>query len=167
MSTLVSGLYLSRASAEYAVDELIKVGFERDEISLVMSDQTRRREFAMQDGPSREDPAAGSAHGGVLEEVAAQLAKVERLGGADLPVVAAGPIASALSEFDRERTGGELADALIGLGIPENEASSLDGRIRQGRILVGVLVEDDNASTSDFPRREWSRQDLEEVERLA
>jgi hypothetical protein len=166
MSTLVSGLYRSRASAEYAVDELIRVGFERDQINLVMSDQTRRREFASsKDGPSR-DPAAGPSDtttAGPLEEVVAGLVTVERLSDSS-PLVAAGPIAFALSEGDEHEA---LSEALIELGIPANEASSLDGSIRQGRILVGVYLEEDGAATSDFPRREWNREEFEEVERLA
>ena len=161
MSTLVSGLYRSRASAEYAVDELIRVGFDRDEINLVMSDQTRRREFAgRKDGPSR-DPAAGPSEG-VLDEVAAGLVTVELSDSG--PVVAAGPIAFALSEGNEHEA---LAEALVQLGIPEAEALSLDGGIRRGRILVGLYFEEDDAPASEFPRRDWSREDLEEVERLA
>lgn len=165
MSTLVSGLYRSRASAEYAVDELIRVGFERDDINLVMSDQTRRREFAgRKDGPSR-DPAAGPSDlnvARVLDEVAAGLVTVELSDSG--PVVAAGPIAFALSEGNEHEA---LAEALVELGIPEAEALSLDGGIRRGRILVGLYFEEDDAPASEFPRRDWSREDLEEVERLA
>src|SRR6185295_7158299 len=45
---LVTGLFKSKIAAESAVDALLKRGFSRDDISVLMSDATRSKEFALQ-----------------------------------------------------------------------------------------------------------------------
>ena len=47
MSKLVTAIFNSRSAAEQAVEELIKSGFAREDISLLMSETTRGREFAV------------------------------------------------------------------------------------------------------------------------
>jgi hypothetical protein len=46
--TFVTGLFKTRAAAEAAVDAIIKRGYTRDDISVLMSDSTRNKEFAAQ-----------------------------------------------------------------------------------------------------------------------
>jgi len=43
---LITGLFSNRVAAEAAVDTLIKRGYHRDDISVLMSDATRNKEFA-------------------------------------------------------------------------------------------------------------------------
>ncbi|HTO89836.1 MAG TPA: hypothetical protein VMJ70_01775 [Candidatus Sulfotelmatobacter sp.] len=165
MSTLVSSLFRSRASAEYAVVELVKAGFSPGEISLLMSDRTRRREFAgSHDAERVNELAAGEpfASAGV-----AGLGIQRPLAFADSRFVGSGPIVTALASPDPDAPSQGLADALIGLGIPEHEARSLQREIRHGRIMVGVLLDEDPMPGAEHPRREWNREELEEVERLA
>ena len=45
---LVTALFTSKVAAESAVDALLKRGFSRDDISVLMSDATRTKEFAIQ-----------------------------------------------------------------------------------------------------------------------
>jgi len=47
-ATLVTGLFKSRAAAEAAVDALLKRGYTREEVSVLMSDATRSKEFAVE-----------------------------------------------------------------------------------------------------------------------
>jgi hypothetical protein len=174
MSTLVSGLFPSRASAEQAVDELIKVGFSQDDISLLMSDRTRGREFqelrgAYGHGSSHHrngnsngnGNGDGNGHQGVLTTVAGSLDAVSSVREPGLPLVAAGPIVEALSKLNGEETRG-LTGALVDLGVPEREARFLQGEIQHGGILVGVYVHDDGGSTeSGWPRHMWSGEEFE------
>jgi len=77
MATLVSGLFRSRASAERAVEDLVHYGWARDDISLLMSDATRGREFGLSMATKAPEGAAtGATIGGVLGAVAAGLALV-------------------------------------------------------------------------------------------
>ena len=168
MSTLVSGLFPSRASAEQAVDELIKVGFSQDDISLLMSDRTRGREFhelrtTNGHGSSHYRNGNGNGHGlgGVLNTVAGSLDMVISVREPGLPLVAAGPIVEALSKLNDGEIHG-LTGALVGLGVPEREARFLQGEIQHGGILVGVYVHDDGgAAESGWPRHMWSGEEFE------
>ena len=45
---LVTGLFKNRVAAEAAVDAIMKRGYTRDDISVMMSDATRSKEFALQ-----------------------------------------------------------------------------------------------------------------------
>src|ERR687883_406845 len=45
---LVTGLFKTRVAAESAVDAIIKRGYTRDDISVLMSDATKSKEFALE-----------------------------------------------------------------------------------------------------------------------
>src|SRR4051812_49552939 len=59
--TFVTGLFKTRAAAEAAVDAVIKRGYTRDDISVLMSDATKNKEFAVQ---TRSHAADGLGVGG-------------------------------------------------------------------------------------------------------
>jgi Heat induced stress protein YflT len=166
MSTLVSGLFPSRESAEQAVDELIKVGFSQQDISLLMSDRTRGREFhelrsTNGNGSSYHRNGNGRGTRGVLTTVAGSLDSVSSVREPGLPLVAAGPIVEALSRLNGGETRG-LTGALVGLGVPEREARFLQGEIQHGGILVGVYVHDEGGTAeSGWPRHMWSGEEFE------
>ena len=58
------------------------------------------------------------------------------------PLIAAGPLMAALSGAAAGATVGGVAGALVGLGIPEIEAKTYEGKIRGGNILIAVHTED-------------------------
>src|SRR5688500_20358461 len=58
---LVTGLFKSKVAAEAAVDAVMKRGFTRDDISVLMSDATKTKEFALQ---TRTHAADGAGIGG-------------------------------------------------------------------------------------------------------
>jgi hypothetical protein len=146
MATLVSGLFRSRASAERAVEDLIHYGFSRDDISLLMSDATRGREFGMQMATKAPEGAAtGATIGGVLGAIAAGLVALGIVAVPGLGLVAAGPIVATLAGLGAGAAAGGLTGALIGMGIPEHEARFFNEEIERGGILVGVYTHDDRA----------------------
>src|SRR2546421_7852142 len=61
--TFVTGLFKTRAAAEAAVDAVIKRGYTRDDISVLMSDSTKNKEFAVQ---TRSHAADGLGIGGAI-----------------------------------------------------------------------------------------------------
>jgi len=144
MSKLITGIYNSRDKAEQAVDELIRAGFAPEDVSILMSDTTRGREFAMKrSNKAPEGAATGATIGGVLGAVAAGLAAVASISVPGLAVVAAGPLVAALTGLGVGAAAGGLTGALIGLGIPEHEAKFYKKEIEKGGILVGVYAHDD------------------------
>ena len=139
-STLVTGLFKSRAAAEAAVDALIKRGYTREEISVLMSDATKNKEFAVQTKSHAADGAGiGGAVGGTIGAVLAAIVAVgTSIAIPGLGLVVAGPIAAALAGAGAGAAAGGVIGALIGAGIPEYRAKVYDAGIRSGGILVGV-----------------------------
>jgi hypothetical protein len=142
---LVTGLFKSKVAAEAAVDALMKRGFTRDDISVLMSDATRSKEFALQSRTHAADglgigAAAGGAVGAVLAAITAVGTTLFLPG---LNLVIAGPIAAALAGLGAGGATGGLIGALIGAGIPEYRAKVYEAGIRGGGILIGVESRDD------------------------
>ena len=147
MSRLVTGIFNSRPRAEQAADELIRSGYAPEDVSLLMSESTRGREFAVKESTKApEGAAAGATIGGVLGAVAAGLAAVASISIPGLSVVAAGPVVAALTGLGAGAATGGLTGALIGLGIPEHEAKFYHKEIEEGGILVGVYTHDDRVN---------------------
>ena len=137
---LVTGLFSNRVAAEAAVDTLIKRGYHRDDISVLMSDATRNKEFALQ---TRSHVADGAGIGGAVGgAVGATLAAILAVGTSlvlpGLNLVLAGPIAAALAGAGAGGATGGLIGALIVAGIPEYRAKVYDTGLRSGGILIGV-----------------------------
>jgi hypothetical protein len=137
---LVTGLFKNKVAAEAAVDALLKRGYSRDDISVLMSDATRSKEFALQTRSHAADGAGiGGAVGGAVGAVLAAIAAVGStifLPGINL--VIAGPIAAALAGAGAGGATGGLIGGLIGAGIPEYRAKVYDAGLRGGGILLGV-----------------------------
>ena len=147
MAILVSGLFKTRSSAQRAVEALVDYGYSRDDISLLMSDATRGREFAIQmASKAPEGAAAGATIGGVLGAVAAGLVSLGILVVPGVALVAAGPVVATLAGLGAGAAAGGLSGALIGLGIPEHEARFYNEAIEKGGILLGVYTHDDRAN---------------------
>jgi hypothetical protein len=139
---LVTGLFKSKVAAEAAVDALLKRGFTRDDISVLMSDETRSKHFALQSRTHAADGLGiGAAAGGTVGAVLAAIAAVgSTLFLPGLNLVIAGPIAAALAGLGAGGAAGGLIGALIGAGIPEYRAKVYEAGIRGGGILIGVEV---------------------------
>lgn len=146
MATLVTGLFKTRSAAERSVEGLIDYGYSREDISLLMSDATRGREFGVQVATKApEGAAAGAAIGGVLGAVAAGMVALGIVVVPGLALVAAGPVVATLAGLGAGAAAGGLTGALIGLGIPEHEAKFYHEALQHGGILLGVYSHDDRA----------------------
>jgi hypothetical protein len=148
MAKLVTGLFKTRVAAEAAVDALIKRGYTREEISVLMSDATRTKEFAIETGTHAADGAGiGGAVGGTLGAViAAILAVGTNIVLPGLGVVIAGPLAAALVGAGAGGAAGGLIGALVGVGIPEHRARVYEAGLHVGGILIGVEAKSDEDS---------------------
>jgi hypothetical protein len=142
----VSGIFKTRAAAEAAVDAIIKRGYTRDDISVLMSDATKTKEFAVQTRSHAVDGAGvGGAIGGTVGAVLLAIAAVgTSIAIPGLGLFIAGPIAAALAGAGAGGATGGLIGMLIGTGIPEHRAKVYDTGVRGGGILLGV-----EAKTSD------------------
>jgi hypothetical protein len=136
----VTGLFKTRAAAEAAVDAVIKRGYTRDDISVLMSDSTKNKEFAVQTRSHAADGlGVGSAIGGTVGAVLAAIAAVgTAIAIPGLGLVVAGPIAAALAGAGAGGATGGLIGMLIGTGIPEHRAKVYESGVKGGGILLGI-----------------------------
>ena len=132
------------AQAQQIVTLLKAGGFGSNDISVLMSDQTGTRDFAVDnETKAPEGAATGAGTGAVLGGGLGWLAGIGALAIPGLgPLIAAGPIMAALTGAAVGGTIGALTDALIVMGIPEFEAKRYEGRVKGGRALISVHSED-------------------------
>jgi len=141
----VTGLFKTRAAAEAAVDAIIKRGYTRDDISVLMSDATKNKEFAVQTRSHAADGLGiGGAIGGTVGAVLAAILAVGTSIAIPGGIFVAGPIAAALAGAGAGGATGGLIGLLIGTGIPEHRAKVYDTGLRGGGILLGVEAKTDD-----------------------
>ena len=157
---MVTGLFRDRESAERAYNSLTTRGYGRDDVSLLMSDETRNRHFGRDTANTElgdkalEGAGAGAAIGGTVGAVLAAIAAIGTsvvLPG--LGLVVAGPLAAALAGAGAGGLTGGLIGALVGSGIPEERAKVYDEGIRSGGIMMGVNARSDEDAS--YFENEW------------
>ena len=154
MSKWVTGLFASRTASERAVAAALRAGYKPEDVSILMTDATRRAHFAT--GPTTvpstpdkshkvaEGAGVGGAVGGAVGAVAAAIAAIgTSLVIPGLGLVVAGPIAAALAGAGAGGAAGTVIGALVGAGIPEDRAKLYEEGLNRGCVLVGVQAVDD------------------------
>lgn len=145
MAHVVTALFANHVAAEGAAQTLVRAGFCREDISVLMSETTRGRELGIVSGSKvGEGAAAGAATGGTVGAIVAGIAAVGALAIPGMGLIAAGPIVAALAGAGAGGLAGGAVGAMIGAGIPEHEAKFFGPEIERGGILVGVHVDDDH-----------------------
>ena len=141
----VTGFFKTRAAAEAAVDAIIKRGYTRDDVSVLMSDSTKSKEFAVQTKSHAADGLGiGGAIGGTVGAVLAAIVAVgTSIAVPGIGLVVAGPIAAALAGAGAGGATGGLIGLLVGTGVPEHRAKVYDTGVRGGGILLGVEAKTD------------------------
>ena len=156
---LLTGTFRDRESAERAYDSLLRRGYTRDEINVLMSDDTRKRYFA--DRKDKDDLGTkaaeggltGAAVGGTVGAIAGALAMAGTLAIPGVGIVLAGPLAAALAGLGAGAATGGLVGTLIGAGIPEDQAKFYEADLKKGGILVAVRPRSDEDAA--YFEREW------------
>lgn len=143
----VVGLLSNYAQAERTVDALSRAGFGNDDISVLFPDKEGTRDFAHEKNTKAPEGAVvGAGAGGTIGGTIGLLAGIGALAIPGVgPFIAAGPIMAALSGAAAGAAVGGLAGALVGMGIPEIEAKQYEGKVKAGKILVSVHVDDSEA----------------------
>lgn len=140
MTKKIVGVFRNEHEATNAIEELKRQGFKAEDISIVAKD--KRDVSAISDETGTKAPegvATGAATGGILGGVTGLLAGLGALAIPGVgPIIAAGPIAAALTGAAVGAGAGGLVGGLVGLGIPEEEAQEYDTMVNDGRILVMV-----------------------------
>lgn len=171
-SRMVTGLFRDRDSAERAYGSLSGRGYGKDDINLMMSDDTRKKYFASDKDAKRtdlsdkawEDAGKGAAIGsGVGATIAALAAIGTTLAIPGLNLLIAGPLAAALAGAGAGGLTGGLIGALVGHGVKEEHAREYDRGIREGGILMGVNARSDE--DADYLEKEFRTNRGEHISR--
>lgn len=148
MAKTVVGLYDRFEDAQAAVSALVSSGFARENINLVAADtEGKFKKYVGQPGEDiSEGTAAGAGIGAVVGGLGGLLVGLGALAIPGIgPVLAAGPILSALVGAGVGAVAGGLMGALVDLGIPEEQANWYAEGVRRGGTLVTVTTTDELA----------------------
>jgi hypothetical protein len=140
----VFGVYQTWPEAERAVSELHSAGFSNRDLSiLVHSDNVDKDELAPErHTQSPKGLAVGALSGAFLGGGLGLLAGFGTLVIPGIgPMLAMGPILSALSGIGMGGVAGGVAGAFIGVGFPEHKLTDLQKDLKEGGILVSVHAE--------------------------
>ena len=158
---LVTGMYNSPEHAQRAYDDLTsRHGYKADEISVMMSDESRKRHFGdakpgTELGHGSKAAEGAGKGGGIGMGIGAALGALLAVGTSiaipGLGIVVAGPIAAALAGAGAGGVTGGLIGAMVGAGIPEDRAAEYERGVKDGGIVIGTLARDDKHA-SDLQR---------------
>jgi uncharacterized protein (TIGR02271 family) len=162
-SPIVTALFRDGESAECAYRAISSRGYDKDEVNVMMSDETRQKNYP--EGSSAADTELGnkalegSGTGGAIGgTVGAIIGAIAAIGTSiALPgfgLLIAGPIAGALVGAGAGGITGGLIGALIGSGIPEETAQEYETGIKSGGTVLGVTPR--SSEDAAFFEREWT-----------
>jgi len=168
---MVTGMFRDRDSAERAYQSVTGRGYSNDDVSLLMSDETRNKHFPSDragdtelGSKALEGTGAGAAIGCTVGGVLAALAAIgTSLVLPGLGLVIAGPLAAGLAGAGAGGLTGGLIGALVGSGIPEEHAKTYESGIKQGGMVLGVNPRSDE--DAEYFEREWKSNQGENVYR--
>lgn len=159
--TMVTGLFDDRSSAERAYQSAASRGYTKDDVNLLMSDDTRKRHFATDAAETElgskaaEGAGVGGAIGGTIGAVLGAIAAVgTSIAIPGLGLVIAGPLAAGIAGAGAGALTGGVIGALVGWGIPEEHAKRYEAGIKSGGIVMGVRPRSDDDAA--YLQREWS-----------
>jgi hypothetical protein len=165
-SPMLTGMFRDRDSAERAYTCLTSRGYMKDDITLLMSDEARKRHFGQERDTELGTKAAegagiGAAVGGGLGALLAGLAAAGIIALPGIGLIAMGPIAAALAGGAIGAAGGGIVGALIGYCIPEEQARRYESGIREGKMVMGVTPRSEEDAT--YIENEWQNYRGEDI----
>lgn len=167
-SRMLSGMFNDRKSTENAYKTLQERGYEKDDINLVMSDETRKKYFSGEykdtevGTKAAESAGKGSAIGGTIGAIAGVIAAIgTSIAIPGLGIVIAGPIAAGLAGAGAGSVTGGIIGALVGAGIPEARAELYESGIKEGQIFIGVKPRND--VDNQYLKENWRSNKAQEI----
>lgn len=142
MSSLITASFKTRLAAEDALERLEAMGITEEQLSLVVTDETRGNSFNIKTGSKvDEGTATGATAGGLVGAVLGAAATAGAIVIPGLNLVVTGAIIGTLAGLGAGATAGGLLGALVGAGIPEHEAKIYEDQLKTGAILLAVKAE--------------------------
>lgn len=169
-SGMVTGLFPDRDSAESAYGSITKRGYTQDDVNLVMSDETRKKHFAVDNRETElgnkalKGAGAGAGIGGAVGATLAAIAAIgTSLALPGLGLIIAGPLAAGIAGAGVGGATGGLIGLLVGAGIPEERVKHYEEGIKKGGILMGVTPR--TPEDAEYFEQDWKTNRGESVYR--
>ena len=151
MSTSLYALLSNTPDACLIVEELRQRGYRSDDISLLFPDKQTNHDFS--DGThlrATDGVPNGLPNGGVVGGSLGWLTGVGSLAIPGVgPFIAAGPIMMLLSRSVRGAAMGGIATVLSEMGITDSDAKRLEGKVREGNVLI-LVTSDEGAEIAEI-----------------
>ncbi len=158
---MLTAVFRNHRDARVAYDRLLVRGYTSDEISLLMSEGTRKAYLDENPTAAPEDVGSlateGMGVGGAIgTAVGAATAAIAAIGtNIVLPGIGmvAGPLVAAFAGGGAGAVTGGLIGGLVGLGISEPNAKAYEEVLKKGGVVVGVAphdADDDREIRKDF-----------------
>lgn len=167
---MLTGMFADRESAEKAYNSLHERGYTKDDINLIMSDETRKKQFSQDvketeiGTKAAEGAGKGSAIGGTVGAIVGVVAALgTSLVIPGLGLLVAGPLAAGLAGAGAGGIAGGVIGALVGSGIPEERAKVYESGVKEGRIVMGVHPRNDE--DANHIEKSWRENRGEEIYR--
>ncbi len=160
----LTGTFRDIESAERAYNNLRDRGYTDDEINVIMSEDSMKKYFKEHEkvgeskfgNKAKEGAGTGSAIGGAVGAATGIIAAIGTsviIPG--LGFVIAGPLAAGLAGAGAGGITGGIVGALVGAGIPKERAEKYERGIKEGHIVVGVKLR--NEEDAAYFDEEWRR----------
>lgn len=172
---IMTGMFRDRASAERAYNNMYERGYRDEDINIMMSDDTRKKYFLNEASENKnqetsfgnkalEGAGAGSAIGGAVGAAAGIIAAIgTSIAIPGLGLVIAGPLAAGLAGAGAGGITGGIVGALVGAGIPEDRAKKYEQGIKEGSIVMGVRLKNDDEVT--YLEKDWRNNEATNIEK--
>ena len=167
---MVTGMFSDRESAEKAYNTLESRGYTKDDVNVIMSDETRKKHFKDSDHPTdlgtkaMEGAGKGGMIGGALGAIVGAVAAIgTSLLIPGLGIIIAGPLAAGIAGAGAGSVTGGLIGALVGSGIPKEHAAVYEEGIKNGRIVMGVNPRNDE--DAQYIENDWRTNKGEQIYR--
>ena len=157
---MLTGMFSDGKSTEKAYNDLQDKGYSKDEINLIMSNETREKYFSGENANTElgtkaaEGAGTGTAIGGTVGAIVGVIAALgTSLAIPGLGLLIAGPIAAGLAGAGAGGIAGGMIGALVGWGIPEDRAKYYESGIKDGGIVMGVNPR--NEADTEYFNKSW------------
>jgi hypothetical protein len=143
-SLLLSGLFTDRSKAELAFEELIRMGYKPDEISVAMSSTVKDKMLGEDTSHGEtEKPFDGAADGAITGGMMGGIAFTIGALGSNLLVpglglVAIGPVAAGILGVGAGGALGGIIGRIFSTEPPEETAALYSDGLRHGKILIAL-----------------------------
>lgn len=145
-ASFLTALFKDPRSAENVYNDLLKKGYKKEDITLVMTEEVQKKYFSNEatsanvaGSKTLEGMGVGGAVGGTVGAIAAALAAAgTSLIIPGLGIVVAGALAASFAGAGAGAAAGGIVGALVGAGLPEADVKNYEKGIKEGGVVIGV-----------------------------